>query len=127
MLHYDFIEVKPNGNVEPNDKFYHCIQINDWTAIPVPRLSLKMTSQYLDQFYYSIQSKGKNCRPGELHGCTTAIVILKAASVLGEEFELKALKQISPFPKSASSAKRVEDAIRLLEQRDFIEIVDETD
>lgn len=54
-------------------------------------------------------------------------MLLKAASVLGEEFEIKALKQISPFPKSNSSSKRVEDAIRLLEQRDLIEIVDETD
>ena len=54
-------------------------------------------------------------------------MLLKAASVLGEEFELKALKYISPLSKSASNTKRVEEAIRLLEQRDFIEIVDETD
>ena len=54
-------------------------------------------------------------------------MLLKAASVLGEEFELKALKHISPFPKSANSQKRIEDSVRLLEQRDFIEIVDETD
>ena len=56
-----------------------------------------------------------------------AIVLLKAASVLGEEFDMKALKQISPFPKGANSSKRVEEGISLLEQRDFIEIVDETD
>ena len=54
-------------------------------------------------------------------------MLLKAASVIGEEFELKALKFISPFPKSATSGKRVEDAIRLLERSDLIEIVDETD
>ena len=66
-------------------------------------------------------------RPGELQNCVSSIVLLKAASVLGEEFELKALKQISPFPKSVTSASRVEDSIRVLEQHDFIEIVDETD
>ena len=54
-------------------------------------------------------------------------MLLKAASVLGEEFELKALKYISPLSKSGTNTKRVEEAIRLLEQRDFIEIVDETD
>lgn len=47
--------------------------------------------------------------------------------MLGEEFEMKALKQISPFPKSASASKRVEEAIWHLEQRDLIEIVDELD
>ena len=40
---------------------------------------------------------------------------------------MKALKQIMPFPKSANSQKRVEDSIGLLDQRDFIEIVDELD
>ena len=91
MLHNEFLEIKQNGRVEPTDKFYHCVQTNDWTRVPVPRIALKQTSMLLDNFYYSIQSKGKNKRPGELEGCTTAIVLLKAASVLGEEFELKAL------------------------------------
>ena len=112
----------------PTSRFDHCMKINDWTAVAVPRLALKTNTMLLDQFYYSIQSKGpKNQRPGELHACTSAIVLLKAASVLGEEFELKALKHISPLSKSTGNSKRVEEAIRLLEQRDFIEIVDETD
>ena len=38
-------------------KFEHCLIINDWTAVPVPRLALKMNTQLLDNFYYSIQSK----------------------------------------------------------------------
>ena len=55
--------------------------------------------------------KGKNLRPGEIQGTTSALVLLKAASVLGEEFELRALKDISPFPKSSATHKRVVDAI----------------
>ena len=107
----------------------YCMQINDWTRVPVPRLALKINSQHLDKYYFSVQMKErtKTLRPGELQLCTSSIVLLKAASVLGEEFELKALKHISPFPKSANSQKRIEDSVRLLEQRDFIEIVDETD
>ena len=116
LLHDAFIEVKPDGHVFATAKFDHCKEINDWTAVPVPRLAHKVNTQMLDQFYYSIQSKGaKNQRPGELQACTSAIVLLKAASVLGEEFELNALKFISPLTKSANTSKRVEDAIRLLE------------
>ena len=60
--------------------------------------------------------------------CATSLVILKAASVLGVEFDLKSLKYINPFPKKAAfSDKIVIESINLLEQRDFIEIVNETD
>ena len=93
----------------------------------MPRLALKINLQILDYYYYSVAQKGSKARAGELQGVTSSIVLLKAASVLGEEFELKALKHISPFPRGANAAKRVEDAVRLLEQRDLIEIVDETD
>jgi len=126
MLHGGFIEISADGFVEPTEKFDYCVSINDWSMVPVPRIALKINTQLLDQYYFSVKNKIAQ-RPGELQSCITAIVILKAAAVLGEEFEMKALKQISPFPKSANSSKRIEEAINLLEQRDFIEIVDETD
>ena len=59
--------------------------------------------------------------------CSTSLVMLKAASILGEEFEFKALKHINPFPKKANSDKIVSESIKLLEQKDFIQIVNETD
>mgnify|MGYP007058519337 CR=1 FL=1 len=54
LLHNHFIEIQPDGYVVPTGKFAHCMQINDWTAVPVPRLALKINTQMLDQFYYSI-------------------------------------------------------------------------
>ena len=54
LLHNEFLLVKPNGYVEPTDKFYLCILTNDWTKVPVPRIALKQTSMILDNFYYSI-------------------------------------------------------------------------
>lgn len=54
LLHNHFIEIQPDGFVVPTGKFVHCMQINDWTAVPVPRLALKISTQMLDQFYYSI-------------------------------------------------------------------------
>ena len=58
LLHNHFIMIQPDGLVMATQKFEHCLIINDWTAVPVPRLALKMNTQLLDNFYYSIQSKG---------------------------------------------------------------------
>ena len=100
MLHNGFVLIESDGYVSPTDKFNHCQFINDWTSLPVPNLAFKINCTLLDEFYYSYMVKGPQLRPGELETCTTNIVLLKSASVLGEEFELKALKKISPFPKN---------------------------
>ena len=57
MLHYGFIEVRKDGYVEPTDKFDYCESINDWSLVPVPRLALKINTQLLDQFYFSVKNK----------------------------------------------------------------------
>ena len=46
------------------------------------------------------------------------------ASVLGREFQFEALKYISPLQRNVHHTKRIEAAIKLLEQRDFIEVMD---
>ena len=46
------------------------------------------------------------------------------SSILGREFSLEALKFISPLKMAGNNSNRIEDAIRLLEARDFLEIVD---
>ena len=71
--------------------------IDDWTTVPVPRLSLRINMQSFSQFFFSIQAKGKKKKPGEIQGAITALVLLKVASVLGREFQLEALKCISPL------------------------------
>ena len=46
---------------------------------------------------------------------------------MGHEFGLEALKEISPLSKNPVNLKRIDQSIRLLEQHDFLEIVDCTD
>ena len=85
-------------------------------------MAFKINTAMLDQYFYQIQqrNKGPNKKPGELEMCSTSLVMLKAASILGEEFEFKALKHINPFPKKTNSDKIVSESIKLLEQKDFI-------
>ena len=42
LLQNDFVRVKENGHVYPAEKFFKCKMINDWTTVPVPRLSMKI-------------------------------------------------------------------------------------
>ena len=93
------------------------MELDDWSEVPIPRLAFKINTAILDQYYYQYQMKnrGANKKPGELELCATSLVMLKAASVLGEEFDLKALQTINPFPKQAKSGKIVMDCIRMLE------------
>ena len=60
MIHDAFVEIRADGSVHPTEKYMHCKAINDWTKLAVPRLALKAYAQLIDQFYYSVQSKGKN-------------------------------------------------------------------
>ena len=57
MLHNGFIEISEHGDVEPTEKFDFCESINDWSMVPVPRLALKINTQLLDQYYFSIKNK----------------------------------------------------------------------
>ena len=126
LLHNDFIRVQPDGHVKTTDKFKLCQSLNDWKAVPVPRLALKLTCTHLDKYLYAIQTKRPN-KPGEIEACVTSIVMLKAATVLGDEFESKALGHIQPLRQAASSRKYVKEYLKLLEKADLIEILDETD
>ena len=124
LLQNDFVIINEYGRVQPSEKFNKCKLIDDWTPVPVPRLSMKIIMEQFSQFFQSIRNKGKKKRPGELQGATTALVVLMVASVLGREFQFEALKYISPLQRNVHHTKRIEAAIKLLEQRDFIEVMD---
>ena len=90
LLHNDFIRISSTGRVRGTKKFDMCYELSDWKTVPVPRLGLKMTATHLDKYLRAIQYKQPE-KPGEIEACVTSIVMLKAATVLGDEFELKAL------------------------------------
>jgi hypothetical protein len=56
----------------------------------------------------------------------TSIVVLKSAVVIGDEFDLRALKKVQPLQRIGSE-KMLLSCLRLLEQYELIEILDETD
>ena len=126
MLHNDFLELGQNGNLIPTEKFKLCNRIDNWCNLPVPRHSLKLTIQSLSTFYFQIKSKA-NQKPGELDTATMANILLKVATILGREFQTDALKYISPLNRIGQHDQRVDDAVRLLELHDFIEIVNQTE
>ena len=126
LLHNDFIRIASNSYVKTTKKFDLCLSLNDWKQVPVPRLALKLTCTHLDKYLYAIQNKKPN-KPGEIEACVTSIVMLKSATVLGDEFELKALTQIQPLRQTNNSNKYVKEYLKLLEKADLVEILDETD
>ena len=63
-------------------------------------------------------------KPGQHEEKAGAVVLLKSASVLGREFSVDALKEISTFPRDSGYNKRIDDAIANLEKADLLEIVD---
>ena len=69
-------------------------------------------------------SKKKILKPGELDRITTTVVLLKVATVIGNSFMVEALKYIQPIQKYVTHHNWVEESIQILEQNEFLEIVD---
>jgi hypothetical protein len=106
-------------------RFQHLQKLNDYVTVPVPRFAIKHNVSMIDKFLKSITNKPSK-RPGELEACVKAIVMLKAATVLGDEFDLKSLKAVNPL-RVSESIESLKQLLKLLESHDFIEILDETD
>ena len=90
MVQNGFVLVDSSGSVTPTPDFERCDLINDWSALPVPRLSYKLNLQILSNFV------GMNARSKTQ---TVAIILLSVASIIGNTFTLRVLKEISPLPK----------------------------
>ena len=56
----------------------------------------------------------------------TSIVVLKSAVVIGDEFELRTLKNVMPLSRIRSE-KMLLNCMKFLEMHEMIEILDETD
>lgn len=96
MLHNGVIRVDSNGAILPTQEFIKCNKLSDWKSVPVPRLALKINCTRIDRLIQSVRDNPRK-RPGDLELCITTIVILKSAVILGEEFELRALKKVQPL------------------------------
>jgi predicted ATPase len=106
LLQNSFITIDTNGLLMSTGKLQHCQKLNDFVTVPVPRFSIKNNIAMIDKFLKTINNKPQK-RPGELEACVKAIVMMKAATVLGDEFDLKALKAVNPlrYPETIDSLK----------------------
>lgn len=92
MLHNDFIFIDDHGCLQPTEQFIRCYNYEDWTPLVTPQLSKRISEQILSNF---LHKPSRN--PGHEEQSATAVVLLKTASVLGREFNVDALKYISPL------------------------------
>lgn len=56
----------------------------------------------IDKFVHTVTTK-QSIRPGELELCMKAVVMMKAATVLGDDFELSALLALNPLRSQETS------------------------
>ena len=54
MLQNKFVEVRENGFVMTTSKFRKCSLIGEWTSVPVPRIAMKLNSQFMSEYFFSI-------------------------------------------------------------------------
>ena len=99
--------ISNEGLLTSTQKFQHCVKLNDFITVPVPRFTIKYNLALIDKYLNTYYSKEKK-KPGELETCVKSIVQMKAASVLGDEFDLKSLLAVNPLrlPESIESMKQ---------------------
>ena len=65
-------------------------------------------------------------RPGELEECMKSVILMKAATVIGDEFDSKSIMSANPL-RSNETVESIAKLLKLLEANNFIEILDESD
>ncbi len=78
------------GQMVATKSFKDCIEVSDFLTVPSPRIAIKKNCMMMDQYLQNIFSKQQK-RPGELETCVKSLVMMKAAAVLGDEFDTKSL------------------------------------
>lgn len=110
------------GKVGMEPKFITCMQLNDFSSVPVPRFAIKINTASVDRYLQATLTKTR-LRPGEVDTVVKSIVMMKAATVLGDEFELKALIAIQPL-RTKETLASMATYIKCLEAADFLEVLD---
>jgi len=106
-------------------KFITCMNLNDYSPVPVPRFAIKINTSQVDKYLQATLTKTRQ-KPGEVDTVVKSIVILKAATILGDEFELKALTAIQPL-RGKETLASMATYIKCLEAADFLEVLDGDD
>ena len=90
----EYLTIDKNGCVIETEKLSMCRKLQNYTGIPVPSLAIKKRYRNLDNFLKQGRAKGI-LRKQEI--AVKGLMILKSASIIGEEFGTMALKKIIPL------------------------------
>ena len=91
-----------------NEKMQKCITLNQFITLNAPINRIAINGEILDRL---------DCE---------SYLIMKAASVIGESFDLNTLQRVNPFKETISNDKTKRLLINL-EKQEFLEILDEQD
>ena len=87
------IEIDKHGSIVETDAFVTSKTLCNFTKIPVPSFAIKKRLKNIDNFLKEGRSKGVRKQEIAVKG----LMLLKAASIIGEEFGTLALKKILPL------------------------------
>ena len=94
LINNGFIRINERDQVVPNESFEQCMKLHDFTTIPSPSPVHKRRLKNLDD-YLKMGRTQNNQRKQEL--VIKGIMLMKAASCIGDEFGTQALKKILPL------------------------------
>lgn len=104
-------------------KFSECIDLQNFLWCPVPRIAMKVNLALVDQY---ITLKKTEKRPNAMEDCIKSVIMLKAATLLGDSFDTMSLQSLSPLQQK-ETVEQLNRYLKQLEAFGFIEIVDESD
>jgi hypothetical protein len=94
LLTNGFLQIDKSGCVIETEKLTKCRLLQNYTKVPVPSLAIKKRLRNLDNYLKEGRSKGI-LRKQEI--AVKGLMLLKTASIIGEEFGTAALKKIIPL------------------------------
>lgn len=105
MIKKEYLETK-NQKLTINEKMQKCINLNQFITLNAPINRIAINGEILDRL---------DCE---------SYLIMKAASVIGESFDLNTLIKVNPFKETISNEKAKKLLVNL-EKQEFLEILDE--
>ena len=123
LIYNGFVEVDRNNLMVAKPKLQRAMMLQNYSKIPVPPKAHKKRLMNIDQFLKKGRSVGNNLRKQEM--TVKGLMIMKAASIIGEELGTSALKTILPLRQETHGS--ILANLKELEQQELIEILDETD
>ena len=94
LLQNQLILIDQLGVVKISQKFRECIDLQNFLWCPVPRIAMKVNLALVDRY---ITTKKTEKRPNAMEDCIKSVIMLKAATLLGDNFDTMSLQSLNPL------------------------------